>query len=94
MFRQRQAAYYSLAHGVHLGVESAILELTDWIVSSGCSLHDAQNGLKWGLSPLTKGANIVADLHITIESLRNCFNHICGHVAFSGPMLGLRHRAL
>ena len=80
MFKQRQAAYYSPAHGVHLGEESAILELTDWIVSSGCSLHDAQNGLKWGLSPLTKGANIVEDLHITIESLRNCFNHICGHV--------------
>ena len=44
-------------------------------MSAGCSLHDGQNGLKWGPSPWVEGP-LVEDLHISIESLRNSFTHV------------------
>lgn len=73
--RQRHQAFYSTEHGPDLGEQAPLYALTDWFVSAGCSLHDGQNGLKWGLSPWVEGP-LVEDLHISIESLRNSFTHV------------------
>jgi hypothetical protein len=52
----------------------------DWTVATGCALHDAQNGLKWALAPFAGSGDLVRDLHITIESLRNAFLMLHSHL--------------
>lgn len=42
-----------------------------WFAATPCAMHDAQNGLKWAMSPYMVSSAIVQDLHIAIESLRN-----------------------
>lgn len=71
-FRQRHQAYYTPSIGPELGEGALLLELTDWIVGTGCCCHDLQNALKWSLASLWTGQEI-QDLHIVIEALRNSF---------------------
>jgi hypothetical protein len=52
----------------------------DWAVRTGCAMHDAQNGLKWSLVPFTESSDVVRDLHIVIESLRNSFFVLHSHL--------------
>ena len=73
LFRQRHAAYYNSSFGPDLGDAKYLLEHTDMFVSSGCSCHDIQNGLKWALEPYLQKDGL-HDLHIVIESLRNSFS--------------------
>lgn len=73
MFRQRHAAYYTEGIGPDLGPEGPLLALTDLVVSTACTAHDVQHSLKWGLANITP-AEIVNDVHIVVESLRNSFS--------------------
>jgi hypothetical protein len=70
--RQRNQAYYTEGMGPDLGDDAVLLELTDWVVSTGCVCHDCHNGLKWGLSKYTSVEGL-KDMHIVLESLRNSF---------------------
>ena len=79
LLRQRRAAFYSPAHGPDLGGDAPLLALMDWHVTTGCCLHDASNGLKWGMFPFT-APGLLEDLHISIESLRNSFGFIHPHI--------------
>jgi len=46
--------------------------LRDWVVGTGCSLHDASKALEWATRPhLVVGADILTELHIVCASLRN-----------------------
>ena len=50
MLAQRQALYYEVKYGADAYRGDALFEvLTDWSVATGCSAHDAQNALKWGM---------------------------------------------
>ncbi len=55
-------------------------ELSDWVVSTACVDHDAQNGLKWGLAWLDVGEDATKRLHIAIESLRNGYDLLLKHL--------------
>eukprot|EP00974_Lingulodinium_polyedra_P096470 9351946-Lingulodinium_polyedra.AAC.1 len=70
MFRQRRAAYYSPGVGPEFGPDAPLLGLTDLYLSNGCCCHDAQNSLKWALSPAC-GGEVLTEVHIAAESLRN-----------------------
>ena len=52
----------------------------DWAVGTGCAMRDAQNGLKWALARSTESGDVVRDLHICIESLRNSFLMLHSHL--------------
>lgn len=54
--------------------------LLNWVVGTGCAMHDAQNGFKWALAPYVQSTDIVRDLHITIESLRNSIYTLSSHL--------------
>ena len=47
-----------------------LLNLTEWIVSSLCALHDAHNALKWSMHHFFSDKELMTDLHNVIESLR------------------------
>ena len=77
--RGRQVAYYDPRHGPDHGPEAPMLQNTDWMLSTPCAVHDAHNGLKWGLSSLSDGSTL-EDLHILIESIRNSFAALREHI--------------
>ena len=77
--RGRHAAFYDGRHGPDLGPEAPLLQNTDWMLSTPCGVHDAHNGLKWGLSLFTD-ATTLEDVHIVIESLRNTFEPLRAHI--------------
>ena len=57
------------------------IELQDWVVSSACALHDVHKSIQWSLMPYQEDrADILKDLHIVIESVRNSYNDIAGAV--------------
>ena len=75
LMRQRHVLYHKVAAagGASTGLD-ALSDLTDWVVSTGCANHDAQNALKWGLASLDCGEEVTKKLHIVIESLRNGYD--------------------
>ena len=48
--------------------------------SEPVAMQDAQNGLKWALAPFAESSDVVRDLHITVESLRNSFCTLHAHL--------------
>ena len=73
--RQRHTLFYQMGAGGQLSGQQALLELKDWVLTSGCSCHDVHNALKWGLGvsePQLIGVH--KKLWIAIESLRNGYS--------------------
>ena len=48
-------------------------------MATGCALHDAQNGMKWGMLHWAP-PGLVDDLHIVVEALRNGSAFIHAHI--------------
>jgi hypothetical protein len=54
---------------------AALLELTDWHMSTGCVNHDVHNSLKWSMWWLVQEpCGVLRNIHIAVESLRNSFD--------------------
>eukprot|EP00974_Lingulodinium_polyedra_P057596 5543865-Lingulodinium_polyedra.AAC.1 len=53
------------------------LRLSEWVLS----LHDAQNAFRWGMQGQAKDKELLRDVYIGIESLRNSHDLISAHVA-------------
>lgn len=77
--RQRHRAYYEPELGPELGDEAGLLMLSDLYCSCGCSAHDIQNSLRWGLTAHATAEDL-KDMHIICESLRNSFSILHGHL--------------
>lgn len=80
LVKQRREVYYTPGLGPDLGEERAILKMTDLVVGTGCAAHDVSNALKWALGSID-GVDVLKDLHISIEALRNSFPHLHKHLA-------------
>lgn len=76
LMRQRHGLFHEVsgADDSSGGGLATLDSLTDWIVSTGCANHDAQNALKWGLAGLECGDEVTKKLHIVVESLRNGYD--------------------
>ena len=66
----------------------------DWSVATGCSAHDAQNALKWGMVGVVENTpEALKGLCIGLESLRNGYSLLHSHLrtfltsslAYAGP---------
>jgi len=53
------------------GTSPRLLQLTEWVVSTPCGLHDTHNSLKWSLFAIFCNTELISDCYIVIESLRN-----------------------
>jgi hypothetical protein len=53
--------------------------LLDWLVHTGCTLHDVHNGFKWAMKRWMTD-DILSDTYIAVESLRNSCMYIYGHL--------------
>jgi hypothetical protein len=90
--QQRAEAMHDEDAGVDWGDDREILYLLDWFVSTGCGLHDANNGLKWSASQ-AGSPEIHRDVFVIVESLRNSFSmlhshlrpFLMSHIAFDQP---------
>jgi hypothetical protein len=60
-------------------VSFRLLELTEWVVSTPCGLHDTHNSLKWSLHARTANTEVLKDCFLVIESLRNSANLLHRH---------------
>ena len=97
----RHASYYSSLVSGNVSGENRLMELTDWFVATGCSNHDCQNALKWSLAPFLESAEVLKDLYIVVESLRNAFGLLVRHlkhflaasIAFSDVAMNSREAA-
>lgn len=61
-------------------MSTPLQKLQEWVVSSGCGLHDCHNGLKWGMHTHFNDPSLMKDIYIVIESLRNSHNLIQRHL--------------
>ena len=49
--------------------------LQDWVLSSGCALHDAHNGFKWAMNPCASDmSKTLKNLFLVIQSLRSSYD--------------------
>ena len=70
-------------HNLHYTVQRAtgtagrvgMMEALDWFVPTGCSNHDCQHALKWGMRELLRAGgsedDVLKQLWVRIESLRD-----------------------
>ena len=58
-----------------------ILRLSELVVVTPCAAHDAQNAFRWGMGEMAKDKNLLRDVYVGIESLRNSLDLINRHVA-------------
>ena len=79
--KQKHALYYELAGGEEgKSGEVALADLQDWVIATGCANHDSQNALKWSLVGHSQEGEVITKLHVSIESLRNAYNHLHSHL--------------
>ena len=77
--RQRHALQYAVGSSP-LDGRGRLLELTDWVVCTGCASHDCHNALKWAISGFLGDSEAgLKDLFVVIESLRNAYDLLLGH---------------
>ena len=50
--------------------------LLDWVVGTPCAMHDVHNSLRWSLYTQFADTQMMKDMHIILESLRNSSNLI------------------
>ena len=60
--------------------EQGLPSLLEWILDTGCCVHDVHNGLKWGLFAYTTDPQLIKDIYIVIESLRNAYSLLYSHM--------------
>ena len=56
--------------------ESRLLSLTEWTVSTACALHDLHNALKWSMHAEFNDLQLLKDIFIIYQSVRNGFDEI------------------
>ena len=55
--------------------------LRSWLLCTGCGLHDIHNGFSWGISKFLQSKDMLDELFIVLESLRNGYKHLQQHLA-------------
>jgi hypothetical protein len=79
LLKQRHCLYHARAVSMDPSGAAQLQQRLDWVVGTGCSNHDCQNALKWGLASLHQTEDL-KDLYIVIQSLRNSFDVIHGYL--------------
>jgi hypothetical protein len=79
-FRQYHAALASQFADPSRGFDSAMLEKMEWIVSSGCALHDCHNSLKWALHSHFQDTSLMEDVYIVVAAVRNSYGLVHSHL--------------
>eukprot|EP00974_Lingulodinium_polyedra_P043754 4200419-Lingulodinium_polyedra.AAC.1 len=63
------------------GTTEKILRLSELVLVTPCAAHDAQNAFRWGMQSMAKDKEMLRDVYVSIESLRNSLDLINSHVA-------------
>ena len=61
-------------------VSSRVLELTEWVICTPCSLHDTHNSLKWSLHAQIGNTEVLKDCFLVIEALRKSADLLHRHL--------------
>ena len=60
--------------------DPAFFPYLEFVLLTPCALHDAQNGFRWGYAPQFKDKQLMRDLYVAIESLRNSADLLWCHM--------------
>ena len=60
-----------------LGRDSGALDCMEWVVTTGCALHDAHNSLKWAMHVHFQDTDLLQDVFIVAASVRNSYGLLC-----------------
>ena len=63
-----------------LGRDSGALDCMEWVVTTGCALHDAHNSLKWAMHVHFQDTDLLQDVFIVVASVRNSYGLLCDHL--------------
>ena len=88
LFRQWHAS--QPLHMLPPGVGEDVARLTELVAVTPCALHDCQNSFKWGLLQEFCDRDLMRDIYVAVESLRNSADLISRHI---GEWVSLRLRA-
>jgi hypothetical protein len=57
-----------------------ILRLTEFILVTPCAAHDAQSAFRWGMRDSLTDKDLLRDVYVSIESLRNSMDLLVRHI--------------
>ena len=62
----------------HLAVNSStdLLQLSEFVLITGCAAHDAQSAFRWALHKELADADLLRDVYVSVEALRNSYDLI------------------
>ena len=62
----------------HLSAE--LLALTEFVVVTPCAMHDAHNAFRWGFLEEVKNRELMRDVYVSVESIRNSMDLVQKHI--------------
>ena len=57
-----------------------MLELTNWVLTTGCAAHDCQNAFQWGVFSCEPPKDATDDCYLVVDSERNGYGYLITHV--------------
>jgi hypothetical protein len=63
------------------GSKAALAPLRTWLVACGCACHDAHNALRWGMSQGFGDKELLKELVVGVEALRNGYSTLHEYLA-------------
>ena len=80
LFRQWHAHRAHRFDHLAPGISQELFRETEFLVFTPCALHDAGNAFKWAMLSKMRNKDLLRDAYITVESVRNSWSAITGHV--------------
>eukprot|EP00971_Amphidinium_carterae_P115372 2284914-Amphidinium_carterae.1 len=75
--KQRVTLAHHKLHAEGMSSEEVnLLNLKSWHVGTGCAAHDAHKCLQWGLQSYLSNADLLRDVCIVMESIRNSYSSL------------------
>ena len=73
---QRHRSQHSVPTGSAIDSPTSLPELRDWALTTSCCNHDCHNALRWSVASNPNIEEHNKEIHIALESLKDCFASI------------------
>ena len=87
LWRQWHAEYSASLVDVSRDVPLEVLKLTEFVLATACSAHDAQSAFRWGMRKYLLHKELLRDSYVSVEALRNSMDIL---IRYLGEWIALR----
>ena len=70
--------------GLPAHLSADLLALTEFVVITPCAMHDAHNAFRWGFLSEVRNRELMRDVYVAIESIRNSMDLVNKHIGVLG----------